>query len=292
MAHPSRAIRILAAALSVATAVPTSAWARSGCRGTPARQTADFASRGPRPVGVRTLRLGDQTRATPPHGSFAGTPFRTLDTEVWYPAATPPTGTALRDAPLDTAGAPYPLVLYGHALQDSRLGEAYLAEHLASRGYVVAAVDFPLGKLGAPGGATPDDLASQPDDLRAVLEHLLAGDGGLAGAVDAERIGASGLSLGAATVMLLAYHRDLRDRRIRAILPIAPPFSCAFTRSCSTPCQPALPMATLAFDRQHELTRIVAAAFFDAHLGGDRSARCWLARGLAGENPDLVTRRR
>jgi predicted dienelactone hydrolase len=387
MAYRNRVIRILAAALSVATLAATSAGARSGCRGAPARQTADFASRGPRPVGVRTFHFVDQTRATPPHGSFAGTPFRPLDTEVWYPAATPPAGTALRDAPLDSGGAPYPLVLYGHALQDSRLGEAYLAEHLASRGYVVAAVDFPLGKLGAPGGATPDDLANQPGDLRAVLEHLLAGDGGLAGAVDAERVGASGLSLGAATVMLLAYDRDLRDRRVRAVLPIAPAFSCAFTRAfykgvrlpllvlqgdadglapieenglravrrargprtlvelhggshlgftgfasvlgtpesidrfgcdsllaatgsdpffpplpggrgagvasdaCSPPCQAAPPLATLDFDRQHELTRVVAAAFFDAYLGGDRSARCWLARGLAAENADVATRR-
>ena len=224
-------IRVLAAALSIATALPTIASARSGCRGVRARQTADFASRGPRSVGVRTLRFVDQTRATPPNGSFAGTPFRPLDTEVWYPAAAPPTGTAMRDAPLDTGGAPYPLVLYGHALQDSRTGEAYLAEHLASRGYIVAAVDFPLGKLGAPGGATPDDLANQPGDLRVVLDHLLAGDGGFAGAIDAERVGASGLSLGAATVLLLTYHRDLRDRRIRAVLPIAPAFSCAFTRA-------------------------------------------------------------
>jgi hypothetical protein len=43
----------------------------------------------------------------------------------------------------------------------------------------------------------------------------------------------------------------------------------------------------LAFDRQHELTQAVAAASFDASLGGDRSARCWLARGLARENPDV-----
>ena len=379
-------IRVLAAALSIAMALPAVATARSGCRGVRARRTADFASRGPRSVGVRTLRFVDQTRATPPNGTFAATPFRPLDTEVWYPAAAPPTGTALRDAPLDTSGAPYPLILYGHALQDNRTGEAYLAEHLASRGYIVAAVDFPLGKLGAPGGATPDDLANQPGDLRAVLEHLLAGDGGLAGAVDAARVGASGLSLGAATVMLLTYHRDLRDRRIRAVLPIAPAFSCAFTRAfyracgrpcwsckatptvsrrstrtgaassgvrglharssscaaartsasrdspahserpgtsivwgahvaraigsspffpplpggraagvasdaCSAPCQPTLPPATLDFERQHELTRIVAAAFFDASLGGDQSARCWLARGLAAENPDVATRR-
>lgn len=61
--------------------------------------------------------------------------------------------------------------------------------------------------------------------------------------------------------------------------------------ACSPPCQAAPPPATLDFERQHELTRIVAAAFFDAYLGGDRSARCWLARGLAAENPDVATRR-
>ncbi len=373
--------------LGVAVASPTTAW--SGCRGAAPHQTADFAARGPHTVGFRILRFVDATRPTPPNGRFAGTAYRTLDTEVWYPAATPPTATAVFDAPLDASGAPYPLVLYGHALQDDRAGEAYLAEHLASRGYLVAAVDFPLAKLGAPGGATPADLESQPGDLRAVLDHLLAGDGGFAGAVDTKRIGASGLSIGAATVLLLTYHRDLRDRRIRAVLPIAPAFGCAFTRAfyrharvpvlvlqgdadglaplaenglrvvqrargprtlavlrggshlgfvgiaaglgtpedidrlgCnlllgaigSTPAFPALPggrgagvvseacappcqtppTATLDFARQHELTQIVAAAFFDAYLAGDRSARCWLARGLARENPDVEveTRRR
>jgi len=219
---------VLALMLAVAATVPAAV--RAGCRTAPARHSADFAARGALPVGVRTLHLVDATRVTPPNGAFGGAPSRALDTEVWYPAATAPSDMAVQDAPLDLGGAPYPLVLYGHALQDNRSGEAYLAEHLASRGYVVAAVDFPLGKFGAPGGATPDDLASQPGDLTVVLDHLLAGEDGFGGAIDAERIGASGLSLGAATVLLLTYHQDLRDRRIRAALPIAPPYSCAFTR--------------------------------------------------------------
>ena len=385
MCREIAAVRVLAVVLGVAVASPTAAW--SGCRGAAPHQTADFAARGPHAVGVRTLNFVDATRPTPPNGSFAGTAYRPLDTEVWYPAATPPTATAVRDALLDASGAPYPLVLYGHALMDYRAGEAYLAEHLASRGYLVAAVDFPLGKLGAPGGSTFADLESQPGDLRAVLDHLLAGDGGFAGAVDTERIGASGLSLGAATVLLLTYHRDLRDPRIRAVLPIAPAFGCAFTRAfyrharvpvlvlqgdadglaplaenglrvvrraggprmlavlrggshlgftgfagllgtpenidqfgcnallaaigsgpafpplpggrgagivseaCALPCQTP-PTASLDFARQHELTQTVSAAFFDAYLAGDESARCWLARGLARENPDIETRRR
>jgi predicted dienelactone hydrolase len=61
---------------------------------------------------------------------------------------------------------------------------------------------------------------------------------------------------------------------------------------CSPPCQAPLPTPTLDFARQHDLTRAVAAAFFDAYLAGDDSARCWLARELAAENPDVETRRR
>jgi hypothetical protein len=53
-----------------------------------------------------------------------------------------------------------------------------------------------------------------------------------------------------------------------------------------------LPTPTLDFDRQHDLTRTVAAAFFDANLLGDQSAGCWLVRELAAENPDVETRRR
>jgi predicted dienelactone hydrolase len=62
--------------------------------------------------------------------------------------------------------------------------------------------------------------------------------------------------------------------------------------ACAPPCQPPLPTPTLDFSRQHDLTRIVAAAFFDAYLGGDQSAACWLAHGFAAENPDVQTRRR
>ena len=62
--------------------------------------------------------------------------------------------------------------------------------------------------------------------------------------------------------------------------------------ACAPPCEEPLPTPTLDFARQHDLTRTVAAAFFDAYLAGDRSARCWLARDLAAENPDVETRRR
>lgn len=366
----------LVVALVLAVANPTAAGPR--CGGVAPRHTADFTARGPHGVGVRTVNLVDASRPTPPNGAYPGSPSRMLDVEVWYPATTPPAPTPVRNAPLDSS-ARYPLIVHGHALMDFRSGESYLTEHLATRGYIVAAVDFPLGKLGAPGGSTPADTANQPGDLRFVIDRLLGGDGGFAPAINRKRIGASGLSLGGGTVLLLTYHRTLRDRRIRAVLPLAPAFSCAFTcdfyryarvpllvlqgnadvlapleenglrvfqnargprtlavldgashlgflglatilgtpgtidnvgcaglggstfpalpggssagiasEQCSPPCQTPT-MATMAFGRHHELTQAVAAAFFDGSLGRDRSARCWLAQGLASENPDVET---
>jgi predicted dienelactone hydrolase len=224
-------MRMLARIVAILVLGSAHTGASAPCRRAPVRDTAFFTSRGAHAVGVRTLHLVDETRAVPPNHDFPGAPTRPLDTEVWYPAAATPGPTALRDAPIDPSGTPYPLIVYGHALSDHRRGEAYLCEHLASHGFVVAAVDFPLGKIGAPGGPTPFDIVNQPGDLSVVLDRLLAGEGGFADALDRRRIGASGLSLGAATVLLLTYNRELRDPRIRAVLPLAPPFSCVFTRA-------------------------------------------------------------
>jgi predicted dienelactone hydrolase len=197
----------------------------SGARCRRPADSAVFGARGPHRVGVRTLTFVDTSRSTPPHGRFPGAPTRTLVTEVWYPAA-----TAGRDVPADPAGAPYPLVIHSHALLDSRLGERYLTEHLASHGYVVAAPDYPLSNAAAAGGPTVLDLASQPGDLRHVLGRLLASDGPMASAIDPTHVGASGLSFGAITTLLATYDARWREPAIRAALPIAPPYSCALTR--------------------------------------------------------------
>ncbi|HJQ82828.1 MAG TPA: hypothetical protein VKA21_02040 [Candidatus Binatia bacterium] len=188
------------------------------------RTSATLAAPGPYPVGFRTFAFVDASRPTPPNGTFAGAPTRTLTTVIFYPAAA---GTEGSGAPVDADGAPFPALLWAHALSDTRIGERYLLEHLASHGYVVASPDFPLGRIGAPGNATANDLANQPGDLRFVLASLPAA---LPGAIDEERIGASGLSLGAITVLLTTYHPTLREPRLRAVLPVAPPYACALTR--------------------------------------------------------------
>ena len=203
--------------------------ARAAC---PADATsAAFGAPGHYPVGERTLVLVDTTRVTPPHGSDAGAPDRKLVTEVWYPGASDGKDVAL--AP----GGPFPLVMSSPGLLDNRMGEAYYARILASRGFVVAAIDFPLTNttfIGNPNGPFLGDVHNQAGDVSFVIDQLVAEshdtNDWLHRGVDRHRIGATGLSLGAVTTLLVTYHPTLRDRRIRASLPIAPGGACAINK--------------------------------------------------------------
>jgi predicted dienelactone hydrolase len=184
--------------------------------------STDVAQRGALGVGVTTIVFEDTSRPTMANGSFPGSATRRLVTEVWYPTAPsanePPAGR--RDAPFATGGAPYPLVIHSHGFMDTRNGGAYLARHLATHGYVVAAPDFPLTNFGAPGGPNFFDIANQPGDVSFLITRLLAhatfGPG-----IDAARIGLTGLSLGGSTTLLATFHRTLGDARVRAAATFA-----------------------------------------------------------------------
>ena len=102
-----------------------------------------LTARGEYRVGVRTINALNGTRK--------------LTLEVWYPAnlaanleattyqstvgATPYAvkGQAGRDAP--ALEGKFPLLVYSHGQPGSRMQAAYLLEHLASQGYVVAGID-------------------------------------------------------------------------------------------------------------------------------------------------------
>jgi predicted dienelactone hydrolase len=217
MSHPHRAVAVVAVAAALA-----------GCSSAPPKGTADYTSDGKYGIGVHTFTFVDTARATPANGSYAGAPERTLVVQLWYPSTMP--GGPYTEGPL-AAGA-FPLILHSHGFMDRRTNEAYLGEHLASHGYLVAAPDFPLSKAGAPGGPTINDTAEQPRDVSFVLDQLLRENGDAAsafhGAIDEQRIGASGLSLGGLTTLLVAFHPTLHDPRIRAATAWAAP-SCMLT---------------------------------------------------------------
>lgn len=199
--------------------------------------------RGPHPVGVRSVDLNDSSRS------------RWLPLELWYPAASsyqgkdtdeasrdhydllpgfpPQTQDAVRDA--EAVPGRFPLVVFSHGFGGHRRQSTFLCTHLASHGYIVAAMDHTgntvmdmamITMQVMTGGAMPDvatmvsDLiVARPADVLFVLDRVLAGEAGIdAERIDAERVGMSGHSFGGWTTLKVTG----LDRRIRAALPLAP----------------------------------------------------------------------
>lgn len=194
-----------------------------------------LARPGPHPVGVRTEVLPGP---------------RALVTEYWYPAeaGTPPgcayatllrdghraitlMGQACRGAHAAAGVGELPLVVISHGWPGNRYLMGHFAEHLASHGYRVVAIDHP--------GSTYEDkqplaetLLHRPDDIRQTARHF-GGDhavigysmGGY-GALVAGGAGVAEAALtmeGAPEAALFARHRaPAADPALKAVIPIGP----------------------------------------------------------------------
>ena len=211
----TRFLRWLAVAVGLAifaiAVIVAVAWRRSApeplATGT---ESATRLASGPHAVATAEYDWVDRSRPTPPNGDFSGTPDRTLSTTLWYPEGAP---------------SAHPLVVFSHGLMSRRGGGTHMAEHLASYGYVVVAGDHPLSNGAAPGGATYEDLPSQPGDQSFLIDRVLTlgPDAPFEGAIDTDRIGVFGISLGGITSTLTAFHPNWRDPRIAAAISIAGP---------------------------------------------------------------------
>jgi predicted dienelactone hydrolase len=194
--------------------------------------------RGPFAAGVRTFALSREGRSLP--------------TEVWYPATEEHAGEDLNEATRDTyemlPGLPpswqdavrdararsgkHPLIAFSHGYGGHRRQSTFLCSHLASHGYVVAAVDHTgntvfdvlhaVMQLQA-GGPRPETdailrefIEARPADVSFMLDRVLDGD--LAEVIDVGRIGMAGHSFGGWTTLVTS----TRDQRIRAAVPLAP----------------------------------------------------------------------
>jgi len=192
-----------------------------------ARTPEDFTEPGPYTVGVTTYELVDTSRPTAASGDVPGTDERRLTTEVWYPAIADPAKPDGRDLAVYAGGGPYPLIVFAHGLSASRLFYPEYTRHLASHGYVVAAPDFPLTRIGTPGGTRFLDTVNQAGDVSYVIDRMLGfnetSGHPLQGAIDGEKIGLTGHSGGGFTTLLTVYgvYGARRDERIDAAVSIS-----------------------------------------------------------------------
>ncbi len=171
--------------------------------------SARWLEPGPFDVGQKDFVFVDGTRPTDENRGFPGKPDRTFPTTIWYP---------------ENSDATHPLIIHSHGIVSSRSEVPYLAEQLASYGYVVAAADYPLTSGSTPGGANARDVVNQAADVSFLIDSVL-GLGHDArpfgGAIDTSRIGLTGYSLGGLTTSVTTYHPRWREPRIQAAVSIA-----------------------------------------------------------------------
>jgi pimeloyl-ACP methyl ester carboxylesterase len=139
---------------------------------------------GPYPVGTRILYMHDDSRKEDA-GTDRGRP-RELMVQVWYPAAPSKNHLApyrrwsesklknsyqsvlwtnsRQDAPIASEREPFPLILFGHGWGATRISDTFLAEDLASHGYVIVAADHPYnsGRVALPDGRVISGIVNSP----------------------------------------------------------------------------------------------------------------------------------
>ncbi len=180
-------------------------------------ESAERLKLGPYRVAIAKPRLRNLDQKTNPNGDYRGATHRVLPLKIWYPVA---------KRGMSAPGAA-PLLVYSHGLSGSRADAAYLGRFLASHGYTLVSVSFPLTRMGAPGGPNVLDVVNQPADIGFIIDTLLEWNDSaghyLSGLIDASRIGLIGHSLGGMTTTLAAYHPRLRDPRVAAAISLAGP---------------------------------------------------------------------
>ncbi|WP_291965374.1 alpha/beta hydrolase family protein [Maribacter sp.] len=187
----------------------------------------ELSARGEYKVGVKTVNLVNPNQVDILNSKEGNDPTydRPITIEVWYPAnvgddaktvvydevmgtrgdslrpLTPFTfkGRAYRDATPKT-GNKFPLVVVSHGYVGSRYLMTYLTENLASKGYIVAAIDHTDSTF-KDANAFQSTLLNRPKDIRFVINEMekmgaKGSKNNLEGVVDADNTAIIGYSMG------------------------------------------------------------------------------------------------
>ncbi|VAW39537.1 Probable lipoprotein signal peptide [hydrothermal vent metagenome] len=163
------------------------------------------------PVGRSYKLFYDDNRV-----SWINNDKRPLATTIWYPAiVTAPeqpwkvgifkAGWNAKDAKLSTQQAKYPLIILSHGTASAAMQLSWLAETLASNGYIVAAVNH-HGNTAAENDLLPQGFMlwwERAMDVSVLIDKLLS-DQQFGRHIDTTKIGAAGFSLGGYTAIAIA----------------------------------------------------------------------------------------
>jgi predicted dienelactone hydrolase len=184
-------------------------------------------------AGLTTVEMVDPARAD-----------RTLTVDIWYPAhqrSDAPTAAldlVFTQLPLpgvlaspDAARGSFPLVVFSHGNGGVRFQSWFLAQTLASHGFVVAAPDHAgntaLDAITGTSDPSAVAAANRPRDVSFVIDQMLARDRDPADAlhrrIDERHVAVAGHSFGGFTALATAggFLDYLPDPRVDAIVPIA-----------------------------------------------------------------------
>ncbi len=187
----------------------------------------ELSARGPYKIGVQTLDLVNKGQIDVLKSKDGIDPLydRPLKIEVWYPAIVPEgtpervvydevlgnssdkkrplipftyAGRAVRNAAPQYADGAFPLVIVSHGYVGSRLLLSYLTENLASKGYVVVAIDHTESTFRDANGFQSTLLNRSKDDLFVLNEMAILSKtkGFLQGLVDVNNTALIGYSMG------------------------------------------------------------------------------------------------
>jgi predicted dienelactone hydrolase len=177
--------------------------------------TPELSNPGEYIVGVSTITIANGPK---PEGNE-----RRLVLEVWYPAAglDDPAmplatyknvtrshrefelqGNSFRDVEPRNSAEGYPLIVISHGYTGYRTLMFYLGEHLASHGYVVAAIDHTdstnaeIDIVNAPGAGFISTLLNRAKDQQQTLQHFTESNSTIAAITDTEQAAVIGYSMG------------------------------------------------------------------------------------------------
>ena len=156
--------------------------------------------------------------------SWVGTGSRPLRTTIWYPAVAGAresdcrvgvfrAGWTAREADMIDNPEQLPLVVMSHGTGGAAAQLSWLAEHLASNGFLVAAVNH-HGNTAAEEAYVPLGFIlwwERARDVSVVIDKLLA-DSRFGHRIDVSKIGVAGFSLGGYTALTTAGARTDRDQ--------------------------------------------------------------------------------